>query len=275
MPSTKGQLAVLRVIAAARSSGSYVAGSIPLNENEPRLSDDIDIFHDIVEGAAECADRDAALLQAAGYTINWIRRAGGVHSLIASRDGEDVKLEWVADSDYRYFPTMTDPVFGYTLHPVDLALNKTMAAATRRELRDLIDLLTIHDRVLPLGAAVLAAVEKSPGFTPEGLIAEIRRNLHHPVEEWRQIATTEPIDAGVTVRKLLIALNEAETFVKQMPTDLAGRLFVDADGKIVQPDPTRLNDYVVHTGKRRGHWPDNRDVTASMMKKLHERRFRA
>jgi hypothetical protein len=34
---------------------------------------------------------------------------------------------------------MRDETFGYVLHPVDLALNKVMAAAGRREVRDLVD----------------------------------------------------------------------------------------------------------------------------------------
>jgi hypothetical protein len=33
---------------------------------------------------------------------------------------------------------MRDEVFGYVLHPVDLAMNKVMAAAGRRELGDLV-----------------------------------------------------------------------------------------------------------------------------------------
>jgi hypothetical protein len=32
-----------------------------------------------------------------------------------------------------------DDVFGYMLHPVDLAANKIMAAAGRREPRDIVD----------------------------------------------------------------------------------------------------------------------------------------
>ena len=90
------------------------------------------------------------------------------------------RLEWVADSDFRFFPTLRDETFGYVLHPADLAMNKVMAAAGRREVRVLVDLVTIHDTILPLGAVIWAAVEKSPGFTPEGLIAEIRRNSLYP-----------------------------------------------------------------------------------------------
>ena len=41
------------------------------------------------------------------------------------------------------------------LHPVDLGMNKVMAAAGRRELRDIVDLVTIHETILPLGAGDL------------------------------------------------------------------------------------------------------------------------
>jgi hypothetical protein len=74
----------------------------------------------------------------------------------------------VVDSDYRFFPIIPDELFGYVLHPVDLAMNKAMAAAERRELRDLVDLVTIHETILPLGAVVWATVEKSPGLHLKG-----------------------------------------------------------------------------------------------------------
>ena len=43
----------------------------------------------------------------------------------------------VVDREFRFFPVIKDETFGYVLHPVDLATNKTMAAAGRRELRDM------------------------------------------------------------------------------------------------------------------------------------------
>jgi len=69
-----------------------------------------------------------------------------------------------------------------------------MAAAGRCELRDIVDLVTIHETILPLGAVIWAAVEKSPGFAPEGLIAEIRRNLHYPAAEWRALQSSQPLN---------------------------------------------------------------------------------
>src|SRR4029077_2042969 len=119
-----------------------------------------------------------------------------------TRQDAATRLEWVVDSDFRFFPTMRDETFGYVLHPIDLAMNKVMAAAGRREVRDLVDLVTVHHTILPLGGVIWAAVEKSPGFTPEGLIAEIRRNARYPLAEWRALATSEPLDPPTVTAQL-------------------------------------------------------------------------
>ena len=71
-------------------------------------------------------------------------------------------------------------------------MNKVMAAAGRRELRDILDLVTIHETILTLGPLIWAAVEKAPGFTPEGLIAKIRRNSNYSASEWRALSSSEP-----------------------------------------------------------------------------------
>jgi len=264
VPLTKGQIEALKIIASAHDPETYVAGATPLNMNALRLSEDIDIFNDSEARAAEAASAGSKSLLAAGFKITWLRRTGGTHTLLAERDGETTKLEWVADSDFRFFPAIADPVFGYTLHPIDLATNKVIAAGNRRELRDLVDLVTIHDTILPLGAAVWAAVEKSPGFTPEGLIAEIRRNMHYPLEAWDALASEAPLDAKAILQRLRAALDDAEAFVVRMPTDKVGRLFL-RDGKPVQPDPADLTQYLEHTGARRGHWPSNPEAAAAAM----------
>jgi len=88
---------------------------------------------------------------------------------VARRHEDATKLEWVVDADFRFFPTVADALFGYMLHPVDLATNKLMAAAGRREPRDVVDVLTIHDRILPVGVVVWASVGQQLGFTPRRL----------------------------------------------------------------------------------------------------------
>jgi len=46
-------------------------------------------------------------------------------------------------------------------------MNKVMAAAGRREVRDIVDLMTVND-ILPLGAVIWAAVEKIAGIYAGG-----------------------------------------------------------------------------------------------------------
>ena len=269
MPLTKGQVEALKAIAAGNYPSTYVAGSTPLNRDQVRFSGDIAIFNDSVERAFDAANAGAAALEAAGLNVRWVRRSGGTHTLLAERDGEIVKLEWVADSDFRFFPTVPDALFGYKLHPVDLALNKVLAAAGRRELRDLVDVVVVHETVLPLGALVWAAVEKSPGFSPEALIAEIRRNSQYPREEWEALNAERPVDPVQTTAALRAALAEAEAFVGRMPTDKVGRLFLE-EGRVVQPDPDRLSSYLEHSGARAGHWPSSPEITAAMLERLQK-----
>jgi hypothetical protein len=266
VPLSKIQTEVLRLLASHRDPESYVAGATALNRNAPRYSGDIDVFHDREERVAYAALDDAQALEGAGYEVRWLRQLPLIYAAEVALRGASTRLEWVVDSDFRFFPAMPDEIFGYVLHPADLAMNKAMAAAGRREVRDLVDLVTIHNAILPLGAVIWAAVEKSPGFTPEGLIAEIRRNANYPAAEWRALVTTEPLDPQVVTAQLRGALDGAEAFVSRMPTDKMGLLFLK-DGQVVQPDPGRLEDYQTHAGQRRGQWPGSAEIGAAMLER--------
>lgn len=268
MPLTNLQIAVLQLLASHRDPESYVAGAAPLNRQTTRVSEDLDIFQDREARVAEAAMQDAAVLEHAGYRVVWLRQLPLIYTAEVHHGDTSTRLEWVVDSDYRFFPTVRDALFGYVLHPVDLALNKVMAAAGRREVRDLVDLVTIHMTLLPLGAAVWAAVDKAPGFTPEGLIAEIRRNAHYPAAEWQAVLAEPPLDPPTVTHQLRAALDEAEAFVRRMPTSHMGRLFL-RDGHVVQPDSNHLDAYTTHAGQRRGHWPTNPEITAAMFAYYH------
>ena len=270
MPLTKIQIEVLRLLASHRDPESYVAGATPLNRDAPRYSGDIDVFHDREERVALAALDDAKTLEAGGYGVRWLRQLPLIYTAEVTRQDAGTRLEWVVDSDFRFFPTMPDETFGYILHPVDLAMNKALAAAGRREVRDLVDLVTVHETILPLGAVIWAAVEKSPGFTPEGLIAEIRRNAHYPAAEWRALVTAEPLDPQRVATRLRTALGEAEAFVARMPTEKLGLLFLRA-GQAVQPDPGRLESYRTHAGRRQGHWPSSGEITAAMLERYSQK----
>jgi hypothetical protein len=266
VPLSKLQSEILLLLAAHRDPESYVAGSTYLTRSGPRISGDIDIFHDREDRVAHAAVQDAATLQEAGMRLDWQRREPMFFQALISHGEETTKLEWVVDSDFRFFPTVRDDAFGYVLHPVDLAANKIMAAAGRREPRDIVDAVTIHDEILPLGAVIWAAVEKVIGFTPEGLINEIRRNSHYTAADFQRVSSTPPIDPGRVMRRLHEALAEAEAFVARMPTDKIGVLFLK-DGKVVQPDPEHLEAYMTHAGRRQGHWPSSTEIGSAMLER--------
>jgi hypothetical protein len=89
--------------------------------------------------------------------------------------------------------------------PADLATNKASAAADRREPRYVVDLVTIHEGILPLGAVVCAAVGRFPGLSPEEMLAEITRHSRFTAEEFRALATERPLDiAGRRQRRLRV-----------------------------------------------------------------------
>jgi hypothetical protein len=269
VPISKLQSDILQQIANQRDPESFVAGGVPINRAGPRYSADIHIFHDREARVAEAAIADAKALVDAGYQVVWLRQQPATYAATVRQGSDETKLEWVVDSDYRFFPVVKDDQFGYVLHIIDLAVNKVMAAASRREPRDIVDLLTLHDRVLSVGALVWAATNIAPGYTPEGLIAEIRRNARYPDEEYRQLAADPSIDPASIMRRLRAALDEAEQFVGKMPTAKVGLLFLAA-GMPVQPDPSKLDSYTTHTPQRRGHWPTSPQISSEMLAHLQK-----
>ncbi len=270
MPLSSLQVEALGVLAGARDPESYVAGSTPLNLSSPRYSADIDIFHDRAERIAAQAEADVILLRGAGFSVSWIRQLAFIHSALIAKAGEETKLEWVGDSDFRFFPTVRDQLFGYRLHPIDLAINKIFAAAGRSEPRDVFDLMIINETVAPLSALIWAGVEKSPGFTPEGLIAEVRRNLNHPLSAWEEVASDTPIDPKAVTQKVRAALDRAEAFASRMPSAKLGLLFLNREGGVAEPDPARLDEYAAHAGQRRGHWPTSSEITQALFADIHK-----
>ena len=264
MPLSELQTAILLLLASHRNPESYVAGATALNQDGPRFSDDIDIFHDREEAVAAAASMDTALLAESGFGIEWLRREPGIHAAIVQRGGETTKLEWVRDSDFRFFPTVKDSLFGYRLHVADLATNKALAAAGRREPRDVLDLLYIHERYLPLGAVIWAAVAKDPGYSPESLIAEIRRNARYRADDYADLNLLEPVDAGAVSRRLRAALEDAEAFARSMPAGKEGLLFLK-DSEPEQPDPETLTAYREHSGLRGGYWPSSSEIGSAML----------
>jgi hypothetical protein len=264
VPLTRLQAYALRVLAAQRSPDSYVAGGVALNRAGPRFSGDIDIFQDSEERLVTAAEADAAALVEAGLKLSWGKVQTGKRQAQIEGLGETMQLEWVADSDYRFFPAQQDELFGYVLHPVDLATNKASAAADRREPRDILDLVTIHESILPLGAVICAAVGRFPGLSPEEMLAEITRHSRFTAEEFRVLATERPLDVSDVHRRIRNMIEDAERFISAIPSDDVGFVFLDGD-RPVQPDKDGFGNYQRRSGARRGLWPSSSGITSAML----------
>ena len=266
MPLSSFQVGVLRLLAKHRNPESFVAGASPLTRAGPRYSKDIDLFHDREAAMQQAVTEDAMVLEAAGFQIEWTRRFPTICTAIVRGNEDGTLLEWLVDSAFRFFPAIPDDLFGYVLHPADIATNKALAAAGRREPRDIIDLLDIHMHYLPLGAVAWAASAKDPGFSPEGLVAEIRRNGRYLQADYDRLQIETQIDARATALALRAALDDADAFVRRMPAGQEGLLFLQ-EGEPVQPDPMRLDHYTPHGGQQRGHWPSSPEIGRAMMEK--------
>jgi hypothetical protein len=270
VPLSKFQSDVLRRLATQRSPDSYIAGGIAINRQGPRFSNDIDIFHDSAVRQESAVKADEAALVAAGYTIDrpFTQRSGRYEATIA-RDGEQMQLEWLTDSAFRFFPTQPDDLFGYVLHPADLATNKASAAADRRVPRDIVDLVTIHETILPLGAVIAAACGKFIGTTPEEMLAEITRHSRFTVAEFHALATEQPIDVRGLHRRIRSMIEQAARFIAGLPSDAVGVIFMDG-GKPVQPDLDALDRYQRNPGGVSGVWPSSPDITRAMLDRYGE-----
>jgi hypothetical protein len=267
MPLTSFQSDVLKLLSRNRSPDSYVAGAVALNRDGPRYSGDIDIFQDSEQRLHEVVEADTLTLRAAGFTVvDNGRQTTGKRSAIISGNNESTQIDWVANADFRFFPAITDELFGYVLHPIDLAANKASAAADRRVPRDIVDLVTIHETILPLGAVIWAAVGRFPGVSPEGMLDEIRRNSRFTANEFQALATERPIEPASLHQRIRAMLEDAAAFLPRMPSDLVGLVFLE-DSKPVQPDPRRLESYQRHEGARRGHWPSSSEIGSAMLER--------
>jgi hypothetical protein len=259
MPLTPFQREVARLLAAHRNPDSHVAGGVVINRSDasPRYSADLDLFHDAVESVAVCANADAAELIKRGLAVEWQIRQPGFYRAQAFRGADSLKLEWCADSAFRFFPVQPDPDFGYSLHPADLATNKVLALAGRSEFRDLLDILYLHDSYLGLGAICWAACGKDEGFTPLSILDHAKRNTKFQEANLVSERLAHPVTLPMLKERWLAAASAAENLVTRLPAREVGCLYLDKAGSPVTPDPESgaFPTLVRHFGSLRGAWP--------------------
>src|SRR6266446_9338695 len=174
MALTDLQRRIMRRLSLNRSETSYLAGGTILNLNWPRRSDDIDIFHDTDEEVADVAEKDIADLKMESFRVTVDVRAYGTYEATVSDNSSSTVIQWMSDTRIRFFPLVRDEPWGLRLHQADLAVNKILAASSRRKARDFADIIAIAAYMCPLGPLIMAAAGKPPSYSPQKMIEQMR-----------------------------------------------------------------------------------------------------
>ena len=265
MAVTGFQAAVLRQIARARIADgeTYVAGGLALNHwlGGERVSRDIDVFNDSEEALRCAVAADTEALVAAGYAVRRTRETSAFTEAVVSRDGDSTGIQWARDSAYRFFPLVEDPLLGVTLHPFDLATNKLLALAGRREPRDWVDAIRCHERLQPLGLLAWAACGKDPGYSPASLLEWLARVRYAQEELDLAVVQDVPPDAAELGRRWHEAVAAGRRMVALLPPESAGSCVLGADGEPFRGGEEALAEALAdgrvrfHKGCIRGAWP--------------------
>ncbi|MBL0170362.1 MAG: hypothetical protein IPP90_06440 [Gemmatimonadaceae bacterium] len=251
MPLTTLQAAILALLAPQRSEQSYFAGGAALHMGPggERYSNDLDFFHAATDAANQSFVADATTLRAAGYTVEAIAEHRGFVSAIVRRAGESTMLEWAHESAWRFLPLVEVEGGGLVLHPIDLAINKLVALANRREPRDLVDAIFADTHILPFPALVWAVVEKNPGLNPAMYLEQFRRRTLTP-EDAAYLRFTGAYRVEDAARHFRRMVAETDAFIAANTSREPGALLQDRrTGAFFAPQSD--NDWA-HTREHRG-----------------------
>ncbi len=241
-----------------RNPNSYVAGGVAIHRsrNSLRCSNDIDFFHDTAEAVQQGAQQDMQVLAASGYQLTLLIEQPAFIRATISRGENALKLEWVRDTAFRFFPVIADDDLGYRLHDVDLAVNKCLTLANRAEVRDIIDIVHINDTVISLACASWAACGKDPGFTPLLLLDCMNRNSIIRPEQLASESLAVPLSATELKQRWRSLFSAAVEQIAAFSAADLGCIYLDREGRVVRsPDPQNLADHLRHFGSVGGSWP--------------------
>ena len=265
MALTEQQEEILRLLARNRIENpeSYVAGRLALNYklDTPRLSRDIDIFHDSNKAMVRSWEMDRDTLAANGFDVKPMRILEYFIEAEVSKDGRRMEVQWGTDSAYRFFPLQPDPVVGFTLHPLDLAANKLSALVGRTEPRDWIDVITAIRELQPFACLLSAACGKDPGFSPTSMLEYVARRRYNQVEIDEKIIPKGTYDAGELCRFWHEAVESTRKVLVDFPRAEVGKAVMTKDGKLFKGDDEALRSALAagelefHEGTIGGAWP--------------------
>ena len=227
VPLTDFQRALLATLATTPTDDRYLAGGAAMHfaPNSTRYSDDLDFFHDSESRVASAFAADRATLERAEFGVAVQLSLPGFVRAVVSRGDDATRVDWAHDSAWRFLPLVRDALGGLLLHPMDLAINKVLALAGRDEPRDFVDVLFVHERVLPLAGLCWAAVGKDPGFTPLSLLELLRRRGRYRPEDFARLRLAQPFDVPQGKGTWLAGLADTDAFVRGRPPEECGCLY--------------------------------------------------
>ena len=265
MALTSLQEYILRLLARNRveNAESYVAGGLALNYKlaTPRLSRDIDIFHDSKAAMARSWEMDRETLSKDGFAVKPLRVLEYFIEAEVSKDGKRMEIQWGTDSAYRFFPLQPDPVVGFTLHPLDLAANKLSALVGRTEPRDWIDVITAIKELQPLACLLSVACGKDPGFSPTSMLEYVARRHYNQVEIDEKIIPRGTYDAGELCRFWHDEVERTRHVLEKFPRSEVGKAVMAKGGGLFKGDAAALEaaleagELEFHEGTIGGAWP--------------------
>jgi hypothetical protein len=257
---------ILTLISRSRISGgeSYVADGTALNLllEQPRLSRDIDLFHDSREALARTWPADRSLLEQAGFSVGVVRELPGLVEATIRKGTADTLIQWAVDSSFRFFPLVREEQLGLALHPFDLATNKVLALVGRLEVRDWIDVMGCTSRLQELGYLAWAACGKDAGLNPDLILSEASRSARYTQEEVDALDFEQgPPDAAALSKSWKVMLGEAAAIAAVLPAEKVGTCVLGASGSLFRGDAGVLkhaleeSEIRFHRGSIRGAFP--------------------
>lgn len=268
MPLDDFQVRVLRTLMMQRSPESVFAGGSVLQRHGHRLSDDYDIFHDSGTDVGAIASRDITALIGAGLQVDVaLKYEGLVEADVWIHGHTPTKIQWVEAGAHNFFAPVPDSDFGWRLHMADLCVNKVLAAGGRRRVRDYVDLVLIHEHIMPLWHAAWAAPGKDSRWSPKSLIEKIAMTNRFQQDELEDdVLSTIALSAGHVGQIVGDAIEEARNIMDRLPDSAAGHLFIDEQSHLISDvDRIYSGDYQILSVTHGGTWPSGPDIDRELI----------
>ncbi len=150
----------------------------------------------------------------------------GFVSARVSRGDTATVVDWAHESAWRFLPLVPLEGGGVMLDPIDLAINKLIALANRREPRDLVDVLYADTHILAFPALVWAVVDKNPGLNPASYLEQFRRRTLTP-EDAAYLRFTGVYDVTEAARRFRELVTDADALIAENTQREPGALLQD------------------------------------------------